>query len=209
MSAASIARCSADRLIRERLEVAQFLGAAADSRRSSPCAGSTGSSQSGRTARAPCACSRECGPTACDPRRRDAGSAPSTTRCAGRCRRRGPTGRRWGASRSSASSPSRACATSLPPRASVTPGLRPASTTRCWLPLSSRDFGAAVGRTVAQQTVQQERIEEADLFGVDADRQERIQIEATHFDIFDARRGQAPPADAHSSRMLRFGRIVP
>ena len=45
----------------------------ADWRRSSPCAGSIGSSQSGRTARAPCACSRECAPTACDPRRRGAG----------------------------------------------------------------------------------------------------------------------------------------
>ena len=77
--------------------------------------------------------------------------------------------------------------TSRPPRVNVMPGLRPSFDDALLVGAISRDFVAAVGRTVAQQTVQQERIDEADFLRVDTDRQERIQVDATHFDVLDAR----------------------
>ena len=61
-------------------------------------------------------------------------------------------------------------------------------------------FLAAVRRTVAQQTVQQERIDEADLFRVDANGQERIEVDAAYFDILDARLPSVRRSDVRSSR---------
>jgi hypothetical protein len=56
--------------------------------------------------------------------------------------------------------------------------------------------------------VQQEDIEEGDRARADADRLERIEVEATHFHVFDAtlaQRVQRPLA----GRITRLGRIVP
>ena len=47
------------------------------------------------------------------------------------------------------------------------------------------DFSHAVGLAVAAQAMQQEHIEKTDRLGRNADRFERVEVHAAHFDIFD------------------------